>query len=236
MRLHFILVLVLPLLSGLGLRAQSPPPQRLELPRFDSLPPNQLISAAFYPLGFSDKGHFAYAIAPADEACGCYFFEFRIQNLVTDQVLYRYDYRGDRGVDRDLYGDLDALWADKSASFLRAMDRFGILPEEPPFKLGTTGFNVAVLPQKFRDPGLPDSEFMSGARVDVSDPQKGKKTVARLQFPQQHVHSLEAMGYFKSPFEDRVALILVRIDRGWEGLPKVLDFEVVGVHRTLGFP
>ena len=42
----------------------------------------------FYPIGWSEDGKFAYAIEPEAENCNCYFVEFYIQDLKTNEILF----------------------------------------------------------------------------------------------------------------------------------------------------
>ena len=230
--LHAIFLMLLP---GMGLIAQSPVPQQLELPRYQKSLPSQLISAKFYPIGFSQNGKFAYAIAPADEACGCYFFEFRIQDLVTDEVLFRYLYSSDKEPQTERYENISDLWAAKSAMFAQKMRHYQITRNIPAFDSSITDFQVQITKREFSEPGLSDTKFIRSARFEVQNSASGKKIVANLQFEKLYVKQLEAIGYYKNPYENRVALLITRIDRGWEGLPQVLNFEVIGVHQTKGF-
>ena len=49
-----------------------------------------LSTDAFYPIGWSRDGKFAYYFEPVDEECGCYFAELAIMDLRTDKVLWHY--------------------------------------------------------------------------------------------------------------------------------------------------
>lgn len=229
----FFLLFFLIICQHARLDAQLPVPHRLELPSFDNIPASRLISGGFYPIGFSQSGKFAYAIAPADEACGCYYFEFRIQDLITDKVVYRYDYSGEKASEN--FKGLEDLWSANSAAFQAALQRNGIQQNLSDFDSTMTSFQVKFSRREFSHPELSRTNFIRSTRVDVKKGTLGKKTVSRLFFGNMYVQDLRALGYFKSPFEDRVALLVARIDRGWEGLPQVLDFQVIGVHLHKGF-
>jgi hypothetical protein len=43
------------------------------------------------------------------------------------------------------------------------------------------------------------------------------------------------VGYVKSPFEDRIAMILIEVYRGYEGPPHSTNIEAVGASLSSGF-
>jgi hypothetical protein len=49
------------------------------------------------------------------------------------------------------------------------------------------------------------------------------------------VHHVGMVGYVKSPFEPRVAVILMEIYRGWEGPPNTGNVKIVGADLVSGF-
>jgi hypothetical protein len=43
------------------------------------------------------------------------------------------------------------------------------------------------------------------------------------------------VGAFKSPFENRAAVVWVRVFRGWEGPPHTVDIRIAGADLANGF-
>jgi len=46
---------------------------------------------------------------------------------------------------------------------------------------------------------------------------------------------MKVMGYLRSPFEPRIAVILVEVSRGYEGPPHITHINVVGASLDSGF-
>ena len=42
-------------------------------------------------------------------------------------------------------------------------------------------------------------------------------------------------GAFKSPFENRVAVVMLKVQRGWEGPPHTVEAQIAGADLGSGF-
>src|SRR5690606_32256111 len=84
------------------------------------------ITESFYPIGWSRDGKFAYYVEPADEACGCYFGRFVIQDLKTDKILWQDEYTGEMEVVPE--ETLDSFWPKKQKEYAAKLKEYGIEP------------------------------------------------------------------------------------------------------------
>jgi hypothetical protein len=71
----------------------------------------------------------------------------------------------------------------------------------------------------------------------IGSPGLGSKTVHTGNYSkEEYSFALESgvVGVLKSPYEDRVAIVMVDVNRGWEGPPHTGDVRIIGA--SLRFP
>ena len=227
-------------LLSLSLAAVAAPPSADILPHRE-VPPSTMMHTALHPLGFSADGRLAVLRIPPDEAVGCFLWELEIINLVDDKVLA--EERWDEA-SCEATPDLKALWAQKGAAFRRLMRAHGIEAGAVPLQAFPlqhggqryTAWLVAQPPERVEADGL--ETFRVPMEVRVQGP-AGEKAVGTV-----HVEMMgdmpmswgyEIVGCLKSPHEDRVALVVRGVQRGWEGLPYVETVDIIGASLSSGF-
>lgn len=201
----------------------------------------------FYPIGWSRDGKFAYYYEPVDEACGCYFANLVIQDMRTDKVLWEFKYSGDDHADPKTGAmppedTIAKLWKKNVKTFSQKLREHRIV-----------SMTSVLLPTAFSSRGV--SYIASGAvkagthpdfgdhlvekfTITLASPKLGNKTLAEIDHSkEEYWYTLDAgvLGALKSPFEDRVAVIAMEINRGWEGPPHNGDVRVVAADLTGGF-
>lgn len=206
----------------------------------------QLIAEKFFPIGWSRDGKFAYYVEPVDEACGCYFAALVIQDLRTDKILWEFKYN--QGKETDDEGNMppedsiEKLWAKNQKLFSQKLKENGIQATSGLKLLGNKFANggrsyTASVEKVFAndDDGTPRikkvSTFLSSSKL-------GKKNIYSESFePDLFAAPLNAaaVGALKSPFENRTAIILIVVRRGWEGPPHTADVRIVGADLLKGF-
>jgi hypothetical protein len=219
--------------------AAVPAPVRepLVFPQFaEYVEPNaRLLVAEFIPLGFSADGKFAYVIEPPDEACGCYFFEFHIQDLKTDRDLYRkYDQ-----VEPAADNAWQTVWQRHGEEFHRQLALHKIVLSKATsgeFPLVIDGKKLTVRIATTRRASDLGDDVIATANVYLSGESWGEKRIARRNFVDQHVLKLSVAAYVQSPLEDRAAVLLLLEGRGWEGPPNPITFDVAGAQLRKRFP
>jgi hypothetical protein len=207
---------------------------------------NKLHAEGFYPIGWSRDGKFAYYIEPVDEACGCYFAELVIQDLRTDKVLYHFKNDWEKHVDAEgapIEDDIRKLWKRNETMFAEKLREHAIV-QAPRFSL---------LPRTFRSVGRSYTAKLTAVRssdpdgnrrvrrlnLELLSPTLGKKSLYSKQYNGDDlwVSPLDSTvaGVFKSPHENRVAVVMLNVQRGWEGPPHTVDVRLAGADLTTGF-
>jgi hypothetical protein len=247
-----LLLFVLVMVTGSPSVAQAPRahnvfpvPERLKLTGIGEPNPNDddghlgILTALFYPIGWSKDGKFAYLVEPPDEACGCYYSEVVIQDLKNDKILWRerYDTSDEESPET---GDRNSLWAKKGKEYSAKFRRYGIVPlttftlTHPSIESGgdvlTPKIDAKIKTDGFTVDGIVTIRMISrkyGSKMIRRDVYRPKDTNGLL--------SAELSGSLVSPFEPRAAVIVVEVVRGWEGPPNVTEIRIVGSTLTSGF-
>ena len=222
--------------------------QRLVRGRFASFygkqPGQELIVERFYPIGWASDGKFAYYVEPGDEACGCYFAKLIIKDLKTDAVLWQFDYDSSDLEDTmkaRTPQSLAALWRYKRDLFnsklrehnIKAQGAFALQS----FPLNYEGDQLTT-DLKTKETGQDQAYgIISNAVLQLSSKRKGKKTIFEKTYKEDDPMPLDmkVLGYLKSPFEPRIAVVLVDVLRGYEGPPHVTHVQIIGSSLDTGF-
>jgi hypothetical protein len=261
-RLSLILIILALMVSGLTLRARSarqrafyskPHEVKLEWTAkklfrdyHRNYPGQNFLVENFYPIGWSKDGKFAYYAEPVDEACGCYFAKLRILDLKTDKVLWSFDYEGDGSGEARKSAkpySFDTLWRANRKLFSDKLREHAI---EPQGRAALLSFPIhhkgdrltADLKLKEKENATEEERLygvVSRSTLQFYSRRSGKKTILDSSYPEWRPLHVGILGYVKSPFEPRVAVILVEINRGYEGPPHVGRVKIAGAHLETGF-
>jgi hypothetical protein len=203
-----------------------------------------LVTEEFYPIGWSKDGKFAYYSEPGDEACDCYFAKVVILDLVNDKLLWSFKYDGSDDTERKgAPKSIRALWGQNRKLFSDKLRAYGIEPGSR-FALGMFPFawkgTRLMADVKLKEKTDDDSRLygtVTQASVQLTSRREGKKTVWDHAFSEDETFPLDVdvVGYVKSPFEDRIAMILIEVYRGYEGPPHATNIEVAGASLSSGF-
>ena len=198
----------------------------------------------FYPVGWSKDGKFAYYVEPVDEACGCYFGKLVIIDLKNDAIVWQFDYSSEDDEERNSKKpkSLAALWAANRKLFSSKLNENNIEPQRDarvlPFPVSYKTDRVTPS-LKVERKAMSEDERIYGditrARVELASLQNGKKTVLNQEYPEAKPLYVGMLGYLRSPFEPRVAIVLVEIYRGYEGPPNVGQLRITGASLDKNF-
>jgi hypothetical protein len=223
-----------------------PVPERLALNGIGESDPNEedtpakLMTENFYPIGWSRDGKFAYLVEPPDEACGCYFAEFVIQDLKTDKILFKERYSSD-GLEKPEEENLGSFWPKRQKVYSARLNQHRIEPiGDAHLMHPAINFEGDVLTSKLDIKIETDGVFEVEGTVTLTmtSAKRGSKVIRRDVYKRKDVNGFrdaEITGSLKSPFESRVAVILVEVMRGWEGPPNTTSIKVTGASLTTGF-
>lgn len=187
------------------------------------------LSDALRLIGWSEDGIIAYVAEPADEACGCYFFSFVIQDLNSDKELYRWDFN-DNGAGMNL----DSVWFKNKDLFTSKLNEYHIYQEQhgdlENGELLNKGkkykIKFSTTTEVDKDLGL---DLIREVKIEVDRLDPNPENLLKLS-EKYYDYTLNAglSGYLKSPFEDRLAIVFWYMNMGYEGPPHKVTFRITG--------
>lgn len=194
------------------------------------------LTEAFYPIGFSKSGKFAYYVEPADEACGCYFAKLVIQDLRTDKILWEHEYEGEpldgNGGEFEPNENIAGHWKKNRGMFSKKLAQYGIRQEKE-FSLNqTVTYRGDALTAKL-DLNIKEYDVYSAdGSVDLwmISEHKGKKSIYKKIYDPGELtgfRGAELAGMLKSGFGSDVAVVIVETYRGYEGPPHITTIKIV---------
>jgi len=207
----------------------------------------QLMSEGFYPIGWSRDGKFAYYSEPVDEACGCYFAELVIQDLRTDKELWKF--KNDPESRTNAKGevmddDMRRLWQRNRKLFSAKLRENGIIPLArfallgKSFSVGGKTYTATVAAKKLKDDEY-DVELVRSMKMELASPSLGEKSLFSTEYKGDDKYAapmdVAVAGAFKSPYENRVAIVMLQVYRGWEGPPHTVTYQIIGADLLSGF-
>lgn len=211
---------------------------------YGSSPGQELIIERFYPIGWSKDGKLAYYAEPGDEACGCYFATLVIKDLRTDKVLWQFDYDSSELQDtlkNRTPESLAALWRYKRDLFnsklrehnIVVSGRFALLS----FPAAYEGDQLTADIKTKETSGEKLYGVISNAVLQLNSKRKGQKTIFEESYKADEGSPLDmkVLGYLQSPFEPRVAVVMIAVWRGYEGPPHTTHVTIVGASLDTGF-
>jgi len=189
----------------------------------------------FFPIGWSEDGKFAYALEPADEACGCYFFSIYVQDMATDKVLWKWEF--DNSDDPEKQTDLSRIWKQQSKFFTGKLNEFKIQPvsysklNSFPI-LSENEILSCAISNSFNENPIGYTNIRE-TKIYLKSKNKTEKKIYHKNFrPEKQEYSDQLsntiFGYLKNPFENRIAIIYSPLYRGYEGPPNVYSIEPIG--------
>lgn len=218
----------------LSMVLSGPAPVPRELVFGPPLNPIQLLRTRLFPIGFSRTGKLAVVLEPADEACGCYFATFLILDLVKDEPVESVRYVSDDATTFPVKvktppTDFATFWRLGLPVWKQKLDAHGIVPRaltlEPP---RAHGLSLSVSRCE-ADAGCAGAELVASST-------RGRKSLTTWPLEaDERVLSREVRGVLRSPFERRVAALVVETRMGWEGPPHVEEPKLIGCHLERGF-
>lgn len=196
----------------------------------------------FRPIGWSSNGKFAYVIEPADEACGCYFFNIYIQDLTTDKILWKWEYNSDSGDSGNTENNVDKVWKKMNALFTQQLNNHEINPisnktlQTIPVIQENNNYEFPIINKELSNPMVGGNAY---AQTSIYLNRNGKRIMKIYDHQEDNFSSNpnettspimanKIMGYLKSPFENRIAILYSALKRGYEGPPNIVNLNIIG--------
>ncbi len=200
-----------------------------------------MLEAIFYPLGWSADGKFAYAVEPPDEAAGIYMLNIYIQDLVTDKVLWKQEYKSNPGSTTDAKS-FAAYWGAGGKLVQNQFKKYGIVESKQtdlmggPIGVGNDRLTYQVQKTVKAQPEYGNTEMVTAYQVMVKSDTHGSKVVHKETYKKPiSVTDVDVIGYLQGSDSERVALLVSGVRLGWEGPPHVTWFKVIGTNLRRGF-
>ena len=190
----------------------------------------------FYPIGWSKDGKFAYAIEPADEAAGLYFFKLKIQSMISDKDVYVWEPEEDPET-----GSVKQMWKDNQMLFAANLNEHKIIPQKDIKLLGTEfstedgKFKITIENTMETDPDF-GFEVVKSTNIYIKSSELGtKKIYTYTENDYNQCLGRIVQGVIKSPYEKRIAVLVKEELRGYEGPPNVVREFLVGADLERNF-
>lgn len=190
-------------------------------------PPPLPLTDEFYALGWSRDN--AFAFLERRSVGGGRELRLRVVDLVEDRVLFQQEWP-DWGEE----GARDGWWEAKAPVVADLFARFGLVPTS--WQLGVFPL---ILDNEFYTlalrtvPSARDSAWIERLEILVHSTGRGLKTVKDAS---GYWRWAALLGFLPSPFENRLALVLLVQPAGWDGDLQPLRFFVTGLSLKAGFP
>ncbi len=194
----------------------------------------KVIASKFYPIGWSKDGNFAYISLFDDygDACNCISVKFIIMNTLTDEILWEHNTSPEDYVS---YTPFKIIWEDNIAIFSKKLREFNIIQEELECFYFPIHFNGDTLDYDIkrlitdREQGIKEIKNIT---LSIKSKIKGEKVIYKAE----DVWAMDVWvsEYLKSPYENRIVIILTKHCRGWEGPPLTMSFNIIGCHLEKG--
>ena len=176
----------------------------------------------FYPIGWGKDGSFAFIEEPADEACGCYFFEFNLIDKEGNEIYqWKPEEPPETGSVAQMWKDNEALFKGKLAEYAVRQERFKLLPQE--FNLKGKKFTVSVKQE------MKNNDFVGTDVVFKSEFFLNGKSLFTKTYGGEYDLVLEEkiIGVLVAESEEKAAIVVGQEWRGYEGPPNVVHFYFI---------
>jgi hypothetical protein len=199
------------------------------------------LSDRIFPIGWSRRGTLVFGIEPADEASGCYEVSILVQDLRSDSKESIDNYQSctpertqaGAGWPSELF---TGAWPKRLASMQRRLTELSVeAPREwtlHNFPLSRdNGDQIDIAVVKHKD----EEDFVTSVELQLHSKLSGMKVIYRAGETAARLIDVQALAFLRSPFEDRIAVLIASIYRGYEGPPNVARLSFVGAHLVDGF-
>jgi len=205
--------------------------------------PNPLYPG-FFPIGWSRDGKFAYAEEPVDEACGCYFLNIYIQDMYSDKMVWTWavelgEEQGYNPEKQNIFY-FKKTWDKNNALFTQKLNQYQIEPmtfsqlEKIPFRINNNEYSFHITNNSFYETGS-EQKVIGSSSIALLVNGIEKKKIFKKNYSSVYegntysgTLSNKIIGYFKNPFENRIAVFLLTENKGYEFIPTVMNINMIG--------
>lgn len=209
-----------------------------ELHLADDVRPNggfPIEADGFFPIGWSADGKFAWLLRRNHDPVGEYL-GFYIQDMVTDSILEKWEHDT---FEQDFSDPFAKGWEVQGDEICRLLKLHGIQRQDNfDFKRGQGfRFGSADVKHRLEQQAGEGNESLKSASLYLEKRGAGTKRILHLEGEAAYnsfIKSLKVLGMAKSPFENRVVVILQADRVGFEGYTD-RTYHMVGASLEKGF-
>jgi hypothetical protein len=198
-----------------------------------------IIPSGLFVLGWSPKGRIAYLTVLGYEAGEAFSTEFAISDLVADKFVFKKIYEVPISRGPSLEKVAKAVFQSHAREMQAALEKNQIQLEGNlaplSFPLDANGDSYSA------DLTLGKTKSASGSKDSQMDlflvsKRKGRKSVHSEAYSGEVILDAKVAGFYRSPFENRLAILVAQVHRGYEGPPEVLIPALTGTDLEKAFP
>ncbi len=191
----------------------------------------------FYPLGYSDDGKIAYIKEYDTDPADLVQIETFIQDLVNDKIIWKDEYRVEENLSNI---DMKSFWKERATKIQAKLKEYGIKPfENAVFKPNSYIYknNQYSLWSKSKSSFRKDwgMKFLESSTITLGTKNLGEKIIDSKTYKDEQILARKAIGFIPLGNSDRVAVVVANVQRGWEGPPHNLSYDIVGASLRVGF-
>ncbi|MGY8950481.1 MAG: hypothetical protein ACKVJW_01755, partial [Flavobacteriales bacterium] len=186
-----------------------------------SIPNNQIgyefymNGSNYYPIGWSRDGKIAFRQFTSFDGIGGCLDEIIIQSTISDKILKTIkldEFNPEESEDWDNHCDLDQTWNRERRTILKYLNRYEI--EDNSFGLINTSTSIRTSDGEFK---IKLSQSLLEEFSDETGRENSTKYKLKVYFDGDSktisndritAHNVDYLGYYKSPFENRVIIVL----------------------------
>jgi len=193
-----------------------------------------MTDAVFIPVGWSSDGKFAYIVDTYPDGFGDLVRDVVVQNMSSDKVMYEKTNRGpemdEAGIKR---GEFPKV-------FQQALGVYEFSPKkdiemmEFPLISGDYAYSVHIEQVTVLEEGHFYGDTIESYQVRIKRSDGTSKVVHRYSSAESALYDVQVAGCIKSPYEERIAIVIAEIKHGFEA-SKSVSPKLIGSHLKLGF-
>jgi hypothetical protein len=189
----------------------------------------------FYPLGLSDDGKFAYMTSNISGEAGVVDVEIYIQDLVSDDILWRYKFNSGENPSDD--NTFNTFWLNNHKMVLEKMESFGIKMDKS-LKFNTNSIsykndklNYSIINKKEASEDIlyANKLVVTKSTIYLKSEKYGKKVLSEKKYKNlSSILDIQPIGYFRLKNGTQTALICGIIYTGSRDTPHNLKYFITG--------
>lgn len=203
--------------------------QNYKVPEAYKIDSKEFLFDAFYPIGWSSDGKFAYALEPADEATGYYFFTLVIFDTHTRKIVWSWKIDEKNGQEG---GNIKDTWTKNYKLFKTELNKNKI-KQLTKFTLKQFPISLESYKIQFRHKIKYEKDKYYGFDVVSSaefyiDKTGKRKIFYKEKFTNSPFLNINLIGYYKNPYGSEIFTLIHAEKRGYEGPPNVIRVKAGG--------